>query len=106
MLYEILVTGPYSDYPGVGHNRKAVVLEVGDVVEFPIEYGDQVVKSGMVKVAAQAPKHLEVIAHEATEGAVSLAQLHGVDLATVQGSGADGRILVSDVRALISSEDD
>ena len=105
MLYEILVPGPYSDYAGVGP-RKAVLLKAGDVVEFPIEYGEQLLGSGMVKIAAQAPTHLEVIVHEATEGAVSLAQSHGVDLAVVKGTGTDGRILVADVRAFITSEDD
>jgi pyruvate/2-oxoglutarate dehydrogenase complex dihydrolipoamide acyltransferase (E2) component len=37
----------------------------------------------------------------ATPAAVELASSHGLDLATVEGSGADGRITVDDVRALI-----
>lgn len=39
---------------------------------------------------------------DATKEALDLAEKHGIDLANVEGSGKDGRILVSDVQALIS----
>ena len=41
---------------------------------------------------------------EATDEARELAAEHGLDLATVAGSGKDGRVLVGDVRALIEEE--
>lgn len=37
-----------------------------------------------------------------SEAALSLAQEHGIDLAQIEGSGSNGRILVSDVRAAIA----
>lgn len=42
---------------------------------------------------------------EATENAAALAKEHGIDLATITGSGAGGRILVKDVEAMIASGD-
>ena len=38
---------------------------------------------------------------DATEPAIELAEKHGIDLASVSGSGADGRILKSDIEKLI-----
>lgn len=40
----------------------------------------------------------------ATPAAVELAEKHGVDLAKVKGSGADGKIVVDDVKAVIPEE--
>ena len=40
---------------------------------------------------------------EATERAAELAKAHGIDLSTVRGSGADDRILVKDVEAVIEA---
>jgi pyruvate/2-oxoglutarate dehydrogenase complex dihydrolipoamide acyltransferase (E2) component len=39
----------------------------------------------------------------ATDSAVNLAAEYGIDLATVKGSGADGRILKGDVEAAIAA---
>lgn len=39
----------------------------------------------------------------ATDTAISLAEEHGIDLSTVQGTGADGRILKNDVQAVIEA---
>lgn len=37
----------------------------------------------------------------ATDSAIELAEQNGIDLATVQGSGLDGRIVLRDIKALI-----
>ncbi len=42
----------------------------------------------------------------ATESAVKLAAEHGIDLATVTGTGADGKITQPDVQKLIAPADD
>lgn len=39
----------------------------------------------------------------ATDTAIKLAQEHGIDLSTVQGTGADGRILKTDVQAVVDA---
>jgi pyruvate/2-oxoglutarate dehydrogenase complex dihydrolipoamide acyltransferase (E2) component len=44
-----------------------------------------------------------VVLVDATDAALKLASDYGVDLAAVHGSGADGRILLSDVRALVQA---
>ena len=43
---------------------------------------------------------------DATDAAKALAAEHNIDLATVAGSGADGRIIQSDVQALIPEENE
>ncbi|MCA9979360.1 MAG: E3 binding domain-containing protein [Anaerolineales bacterium] len=47
------------------------------------------------------PTIAEPVAIDATDTAVSLAAEHGIDLSTVQGTGAGGRIVTRDVKALI-----
>lgn len=42
---------------------------------------------------------------DATDEARALAEAHGIDLSTVQGTGANGRILKKDVEAAIPSEE-
>lgn len=57
-----------------------------------------------------ASKHwiepLEDVADEidATDAARELADEHGIDLAEVEGTGADGRIVIGDIRALLDDE--
>lgn len=41
---------------------------------------------------------------DATDAARELAEEHGIDLAEVGGTGADGRIVIGDIRALIDDE--
>lgn len=41
---------------------------------------------------------------DATEAAADLAAEHGIDLESLVGSGADGKILVSDVEAAVNPE--
>ena len=47
-------------------------------------------------------KSVELDDIDATDGATELATEHGIDLSTVQGSGANGRIVLRDIKALIS----
>lgn len=42
---------------------------------------------------------------DATDAARELAEAEGIDLTAVEGTGADGRIVLGDVRALIDDED-
>src|SRR5690606_2747291 len=60
------------------------------------------------KVKAQfAPQKADTDEEEvdATDEARALAEAHGIDLSTVQGTGANGRILKKDVEAAIPSEE-
>lgn len=45
-----------------------------------------------------------VVDIDATDAAAELAKEHGIDLATVEGTGASGRILKSDVEALVNGD--
>jgi pyruvate/2-oxoglutarate dehydrogenase complex dihydrolipoamide acyltransferase (E2) component len=44
------------------------------------------------------------VAVDATDAAAELANEHGIDLATVKGTGSNGRITVGDVRALVNGD--
>ena len=55
--------------------------------------------------AAQKPKAAEAPAVDATATAIELAAEAGIDLATLTGSGKDGRILKSDVQAAIKAQE-
>lgn len=49
----------------------------------------------------QEPPDSEAVEVDATDAARELAAEHSIDLAAVDGTGADGRVLVGDVRARI-----
>lgn len=57
---------------------------------------NEVTVEDVVKEVEKAKEELD-----ATDTAVELAEEHGVDLTKVEGTGADGRILKSDVEAVI-----
>jgi pyruvate/2-oxoglutarate dehydrogenase complex dihydrolipoamide acyltransferase (E2) component len=42
--------------------------------------------------------------HHATEAAMRLAEEHGIDIDTIEGTGADGRIVVKDVKQAAAEE--
>lgn len=48
-----------------------------------------------------APPVVESAPIDATDAARALAESNGIDLATIEGTGANGRITVGDVRALV-----
>lgn len=105
----------YQVKPGYRHGRNKQ-FGPGDVVELTefeaAGFADKLTKVGPVvaaKVASGGPPADATEAEDdedesepdATDAAVALAAEHGVDLATVAGSGAGGRILVSDVEAVL-----
>lgn len=57
----------------------------------------------VAEVAAEAPEAPAKI--EATDTARALAEEHGIDLATLEGTGKDGRILKSDVEKAIKQQE-
>lgn len=109
---KILVTGPYSDYQGSGHNRIAVVHSVGDIVSFPNEYAKMLEKSNMAECLVKEiikideedvlPVNVPV---RATESAIELAAAFQIDLATITGTGDSGRVILSDVKKVVEMQD-
>lgn len=53
-----------------------------------------------------SPPPPDAVEVDATDAARALAAEHGIDLAAVEGSGENGRVLVSDVRAMIAAEEE
>lgn len=74
--------------------------KAGDV--FPFDPGNRnhfyLYQQGALRAERVSAGATEV---DATDSAVKLANKHGISLATVKGTGADGRILKSDVEALV-----
>lgn len=52
--------------------------------------------------ASSAPSAAEEV--DATNAAIDLADEHDIDLTTVEGTGKDGRIVLSDVEALVEED--
>ena len=102
---EILIVrdGKYGDFNTPSGHMGAQDLEAGTVMAYPAWYGDSLVESGFAM-------NLEDAIIEAVEGAsdvnatgaaAKLAAEHKIDLAGVEGSGKDGRIIMSDIKKLI-----
>jgi pyruvate/2-oxoglutarate dehydrogenase complex dihydrolipoamide acyltransferase (E2) component len=103
-------TSPYvpeSDiYETLADGRVVLVARAG--VPVPIARARQLglvkdaVPAGPTNVKTDAPPlPLEAPVADATEAALELATAHGIDLSTVKGTGAGGRIIKSDVEALL-----
>lgn len=104
----------YQVKPGYRHGRNKQ-FGPGDVVELTefeaAGFADKLTKVGPVVAATVGVEagppdtdeddEDESDSFDATDAAAELAAEHGVDLATVAGSGAGGRILVSDVEAVL-----
>ena len=71
-----------------------VYYKAGDVVEVEPKVATYLQHNGRAVIVE--PKEIE-----ATPGATKLALENDVDLAQVSGSGADGRILIGDVKAYL-----
>lgn len=99
MRVQILRDGQYSRFniPGYRHRVGKQQLAAGDVIDFPDWYAKSIVDDGLAEhwVAPDVPT---VQAVDATSAAFKLAAELDVDLFTVTGSGADGRITAGDVK--------
>ena len=54
--------------------------------------------------ASQAPTPSTPAEPKASDAAKALAEQHGIDLATITGTGADGNIIVGDVQAVVDAK--
>ncbi len=111
MKVRILYAGKYLD-PDRLPLWKAKHREVGEVVEFPLDYAEGIIASELARQVSEGEVttdavveiergEVEVRPIDATKGAIALAEEMSIDLATVQGgSGADGRITMRDVEKL------
>lgn len=111
---EILMAARYADYEGSGTNRKARYHRVGELVRFPPDYAKDLEDMDMVEIledpdvteAAVIEIDEEVNEEEVSnipppsDSALEYAAEHHIDLNTgdVVGTGADGRIILADVR--------
>jgi len=103
MKVKILHAGMYSDF-STGLKLSARILGDGAVVEFPTHYAQGLIESGLASLveASEDEATVEVLA---TDVARKLAADLGVDLAEVEGTGADGKVLVRDVRGAARGSD-
>lgn len=110
---EILVPSRYSDYEGSGTNRKARFHSAGELVRFPPDYAKRLEDMGMVKILEDPDAETDLAVIEIDEeingedapkppsdSALEYAAEHSIDLNSgdVVGTGADGRIILGDVR--------
>lgn len=65
---------------------------------------DEGVEVQELVVEAPEPEEVEDDLIDATDGAIAAADEHGVDLATVTGTGANGRITKADVEAVLKED--
>lgn len=99
MKVQILQDGTYSFFniPGYRHRVGKQQLAAGDVIDYPDWYAEEIIASGLaVDCAEPQPQHTKLI--DATNAAFRLAGELDVDLLTLKGSGACGRITAGDVR--------
>lgn len=99
MKVQILQDGTYSRFniPGYRHRVGRQELAAGAVMDFPDWYAEEIVASGLAVVYAEPePQPAQLI--DATSAAFRLAGELDVDLETLTGSGAGGRITAGDVR--------
>lgn len=119
MRCKILVKAPYSDYQGSGGNRVARILSPGDIVDFPDFYAAALEKSGMaeiltdyaieggkvevIEIDQNESEFIEITSADASplasDSAIEYASDNGIDLADVTPTGAEGRIILADVRS-------
>lgn len=113
----VLVKGPYSDYQVAGTNRKARIHSPGDFVLFPVDYAKKLEATRMVEIVEDVNYDVieidevdtPIVSAEtpfASDSAIEFAADHSVDLKTLvdRASGADGRILLTDVRKYVSEQ--
>lgn len=96
-----MYTPEYDMFGTRPDGRQYLIARAG--VPMPLE---QARRLGIVKDNSQpvAPPQRKVSkTSDATPAAIRTAREHGIDLSEVEGTGADGRIIVSDVTALIGN---
>jgi len=99
---QILRDGKFSDFniPGLRHRVGKQQLVAGDVMDYPDWYAESIIEDGLaVAYVAPGPRAEQLI--DATSAAFKLAGALEVDLFTVTGSGAGGRITAGDVRKAV-----
>ena len=104
---EIIIVrdGKYADFndPERPGHMGGQTLEAGTTIEYPKWYGDSLVEAGHAMNLEDAI--IEAVESEsavdATDAAAKLASEHGIDLDSIEGSGKDGRIIMSDIKRLI-----
>lgn len=100
MKVQILKGKTFSKFniPGYRHRVGRQQLAIGDVVDFPDWYAKSIIEAGLAEayVGPKAQTATQLI--NATNAAFRLATELDVDLLTVEGSGANGRITAGDVR--------
>ena len=103
MKVKILHAGMYSDF-STGPKVGARILGEGAVVEFPTDYAEGLIESGLASLVEESPDEVavEVLV---TDVARKLAAELGVDLAEVVGTGAAGKVLVRDVQGAARGSD-
>jgi len=110
---KILVSGRYSDYQGSGHNRKSAVHTEDDVVLFPFEYAVILEANSMIEIL-DGPEVIEIDEADllevkqpvrASESAIEAAANYRIDLASITGTGSEGRVVLADVKQALRDTD-
>jgi len=99
MKVRILQDGTYADFEKHGKfNRVSMVQRAADdIVNYPDFHAKWLVRRGLAVAYTEPEAQIEQ-AVDATNAAFRLATELSIDLATLMGSGAGGRIIVRDVR--------
>ena len=117
MQVKILIAGVYSDFDTNPGKAGAQGLAEGSIVDYPAWYANSLIDDGKAEradggtvvfeqaIAEDAPSLVkqmeETIELNITSAAKVLADKYDLDLSGVEGSGAGGRIITSDVQKLI-----
>ncbi len=100
MKVQILQDGTYSKFniPGYRHRVYKQQLAAGDVIDYPDWYAEEIIAGGRAVAYVELPEKTATQLIDATNAAFRLAGELNVDLETLTGSGAGGRITAGVVR--------
>lgn len=105
--------GKYSKVLPNGELKGHQQLKAGAVEEFPDWLAENLLEADMVELKdvivaeeESEPEPDEGPLPEATKTATELADKHGINLRDVTGTGAGGKIITDDVKALIGPEEE
>jgi len=97
-----------------GYLKRAYRVNRGAVIDVHPDDVDKLMRSGFFALTPTANTAVVVEESEpiqepqptanidATDGAIELAEANGIDLSTVEGTGANGRIVLRDVKPLVN----